>query len=387
LSFILKNSKLHFLTFLFEKLIYKTKKRILLLNLIFSIVLINNKNNILLGFHYNHTNFINYPHLELYNKVNKIKVFSSVKRLFRKNEKLNSYNAKKLKSFISKRSGISDEYYIEKKSFWFFPKKKPKQKKAIKQSCSDLANADNIFNKIVNLSVSKKFNKKKTIFLPDKYNNVKDIRKMHTNRKSMYLNKKNINGLSYFYRTTKSLKNLSKENLVSILKLNKINSLLKYKFLSLQLESIISFFVVKSLKVKIIHFMCLVSSFKSSYLSKFVFNKQTNKKKYVIILFCFIYSNTFVLNNILGLILQTTKSKQHIKNLLSILNVIKTLFNSQIISIYGFKFQIKGKLGGKLRKSKFKYSLGKITNSSFSLRVCYSAIAIYTKYGVFGLKT
>jgi hypothetical protein len=205
--------------------------------------------------------------------------------------------------------------------------------------------------------------------------------------KSPLIIKKLFNNSSYFSSNKDFFKNLNKENSIFTLKLQKINSLLKYKFLSVQLESMISFFILRPIKVHLVNFLFLFSIFKSSYISKFIINKQTNKQKYFIILFCFIHLNTFILNYILGFVLQTTKLKQHIRNLLSVLSVIKILFNSQIISVYGFKFQIKGKLGGKLRKSKFKYSLGKVTNSSFSLVISYCATPIYTRYGVFGLKT
>jgi len=87
----------------------------------------------------------------------------------------------------------------------------------------------------------------------------------------------------------------------------------------------------------------------------------------------------------MGSLLQVARSKKHIRDLLFFLRIVKSIFDSQIVSITGFKFQIKGKLGGKLRKSKFKYKIGKLPLSQLSLFIVYSSIPVYTRFGVFGL--
>lgn len=59
--------------------------------------------------------------------------------------------------------------------------------------------------------------------------------------------------------------------------------------------------------------------------------------------------------------------------------------NSQS-KIKGIKFEIRGKLKGKTRKSATKVMLGKIQNSSFSSNIHFSKIHVYTIYGAFGFK-
>lgn len=86
------------------------------------------------------------------------------------------------------------------------------------------------------------------------------------------------------------------------------------------------------------------------------------------------------------MVIKKTKNKKHIKNLIDFFSGIKIIFEKKIIPISGLKFKIAGRLGGKLRKASFGYTLGYMKLMTFKTYVDYSCDYIYTQYGSFSLK-
>jgi len=122
----------------------------------------------------------------------------------------------------------------------------------------------------------------------------------------------------------------------------------------------------------------------------FFFSKQIlhNKQrtKFLRVLLGFHLLNSSILGSFVKDIIVETRQKMHIKNLMGLSRYIKLLFNSKAVCLRGFKLEVKGKLGGKLRKSKYIYKLGYTGLTSFFNTIGYSLHSSFTKYGVFSVK-
>lgn len=169
-------------------------------------------------------------------------------------------------------------------------------------------------------------------------------------------------------------------------KLNLLNSFLKFKFLELHC-SLLSFlytgkkliFTIKSIFDRSFLF------FRIPFFFKYLKKKFLKQKLYIINLsFLFLKGN--ILLYYIHNIIKKTKNKKHIKNLLTFFKELKIIFKMQYIPIWGLKFRIAGRLGGKLRKGTFFYKLGNLKLLTFNTLLDYTLTIVHTFYGVFSLK-
>jgi hypothetical protein len=114
--------------------------------------------------------------------------------------------------------------------------------------------------------------------------------------------------------------------------------------------------------------------------------KKYKKQKQVLhtILLGSFYMNTSIISDYLSFLLVSTKN--HKKILKIFLDIFEKLFFSNIIKLKGFQLRIAGKLGGKMRKSKYNYKLGKVQLRSLNFCLNYSLGLSYTKFGVISVK-
>jgi ribosomal protein S3 len=56
------------------------------------------------------------------------------------------------------------------------------------------------------------------------------------------------------------------------------------------------------------------------------------------------------------------------------------------LGFQGFQLRINGKLNGKMRKSKYHYSLGKVPLQTLQILLSYSLTIAYTRFGVITTK-
>lgn len=165
-----------------------------------------------------------------------------------------------------------------------------------------------------------------------------------------------------------------------------INSILKFKYLELYCSLLCFFYTEQALSIHITSvfdkpFLFYKIPFFFKYLKKYFL-----KQKLYIISLSFIFFKGEIILSYIHNIVKKTKNKKHLKNLFLFFQEVKTTFKTQYIPLYGFKFRIAGRLGGKLRKSTFYYKLGNLKLLTFNTFVNYSFYVVHTLYGVFSLK-
>lgn len=173
---------------------------------------------------------------------------------------------------------------------------------------------------------------------------------------------------------------------LKIYKLNLLNSFLKFKYLELYCGLLSFFYTKQKLIINIISifdkpFFLYKIPFFFKYLKKFFL-----KQKLYIISLSFLFLKGSILLSYIHNIIKKTKNKKHIKNLLLFFRELKIIFKMQYIPIYGLKFRIAGRLGGKLRKGTFFFKLGNLKLLTLTTVLDYSLKVVHTLYGVFSLK-
>lgn len=190
---------------------------------------------------------------------------------------------------------------------------------------------------------------------------------------------------TFFLKKKKKTKR-KKYYLLSFFKLKYINYLIKFKYLGLFCTLLISFYTTKSLKVNLKSIVEKSLTFiRFPFFFKFLKNYVLKQKLYLVLL-SFLFLKANILTSYINIIIKKTRNKKHVKNLIMFFNNIKMLFEKQIISLFGLKFKIAGRLGGKLRKGSFIYKLGAVRLMSFNVVLDYSCTFVYTQYGSFSLK-
>jgi len=174
-------------------------------------------------------------------------------------------------------------------------------------------------------------------------------------------------------------------NYVGYRALIKLNRILRFKSLGLAVEILCFSYLDRSLKIKISSIAYLLNSFRP-LIAKTFFRTGFNKKLTSLTLICFNFFKSDLLALYLGDIVKKTKNKRHVRNLYSAFNIIRPIFNKQLIPLSGFKFKIAGRLGGRLRKSCFIFELGRLRLLSFSAHINYVCHYVFTQYGAFSLK-
>lgn len=164
-------------------------------------------------------------------------------------------------------------------------------------------------------------------------------------------------------------------------KLRKTCGLLKIKLLSIYLENIVFKYSNFFFDVWISHIFLQ----KGIVIDSKVVKKYKKQKQvlHTILLGSF-YMNTSIISDYLSFLLVSTKN--HKKILKIFLDIFEKLFFSNIIKLKGFQLRIAGKLGGKMRKSKYNYKLGKVQLRSLNFCLNYSLGLSYTKFGVISVK-
>lgn len=159
----------------------------------------------------------------------------------------------------------------------------------------------------------------------------------------------------------------------------KFNGFIKYKTLSIYLENK----VLKTLNAfyKINFINILSKTPKGICIKKPRFD---NLHAFYITLLATTYTNSLFLANFLALRLRS--SKNHRKILSKFIEVLESSFYSNYIKLVGVQIRVSGKLGGKMRKSKYHYKLGKVQLQTIQQNLNYSYVPSYTKFGVLSVK-
>jgi len=165
-------------------------------------------------------------------------------------------------------------------------------------------------------------------------------------------------------------------------KLKKIVGLILLKLFSVKLETK---FLLLGIFLQIYIFGVFLT--KGLFLTKNVTTFFKKQEFRLIFNFIFLSTNfncSKLLTNYLADLVR--KKKNHISIFKKFIGVLNEFFNLHLINLVGMRLRATGKLGGKLRKSKYHYKLGKIQLQKLFMALSYSLTLSHTKFGVISIK-
>jgi len=161
-------------------------------------------------------------------------------------------------------------------------------------------------------------------------------------------------------------------------KLQKLNGFIYFKVLSAVIENI---FFMHIQKYFFIHFNNIWSN--QGWIFTF-FRKDKNRFLLKLLFLSCIYNNfKMFLENIS---IQLKRNKNHKKFIRLITSTIELFWKSRRIGLRGIQLRIAGKLNGKMRKSKYHYSIGKVQLQTLATFLNYDMCVSYTKFGILSIK-
>jgi hypothetical protein len=165
--------------------------------------------------------------------------------------------------------------------------------------------------------------------------------------------------------------------------LRKINGFFKIALISKTLENVIYILTKKEIKLKINNIFL-----KKGFVRMPVFGKQLIKSefrfKFFTVFLSFVYHNSKLIGDYLAKVI--AKNKQHRKSLIIFSTFVEKIIFSKVLVLSGFQLRVTGKLGGKMRKSKYHYKLGIVKLQSLKYSLSYNCIPSYTKFGIISIK-
>ena len=79
-------------------------------------------------------------------------------------------------------------------------------------------------------------------------------------------------------------------------------------------------------------------------------------------------------------------ARNHFRVLKNFTESVELYFISTTYKIIGIQLWVSGKLGGKMRKSKYSYTLGVVHMQTIKTPLSYNISLCYTKFGVLSVK-
>jgi hypothetical protein len=167
----------------------------------------------------------------------------------------------------------------------------------------------------------------------------------------------------------------------------------KFKFLKLRkqelcLETLLFYYYKFKVKCNITNiFNKLNISFFLNIYKKTIRNyvKKKKIKKYLLLYYLFFsLTHSKLITQYFGHIL--LRNKFHLKNIKFCLDFLAKLNTQKIINFKGLKLFVSGKLNGKMRKMRHSYQIGKFILNTFSNKINFYYLPLYTRYGVISIK-
>ena len=192
-----------------------------------------------------------------------------------------------------------------------------------------------------------------------------------------------LEGLSLFRNQVFSLKRNLSFYFSRSLRLRKINGFLKMKIISKSLEFLIFKLKRHSVSVKVNNVFFNKGITRVPFFGKQVMKPEFRFKFFTIFLAITYSQSKLLAEYIVGVI---KKNKQHRKTLQEFTNFFQRILYSKVVKLLGFQLRVTGKLGGKLRKSKYHYKFGKVKLQTFKFYLSYCCCIEYTKFGIISIK-
>ena len=161
-------------------------------------------------------------------------------------------------------------------------------------------------------------------------------------------------------------------------KLQKLNGFIYFKILGAVIENI---FLINLKKIFVVHFNNIWSN--QGWIFRF-FKKDKNRFLLKLFFLSCLYNDLkMFLDYISG---QLKRNKNHKKLLRLITKTIEIFWKSRRIGLRGIQLRVAGKLNGKMRKSKYHYSIGKVQLQTLTTFLNYDMCISYTKFGIISIK-
>jgi len=166
-------------------------------------------------------------------------------------------------------------------------------------------------------------------------------------------------------------------------KLRKISGFVSIRVFQLSLENIICYTCKRFLSVSI-HNIFLSKGLHVQQKLGVKMRKQKFRSLFYLVLMSALFNQSKIIALYLAVSIKTTKN--HLVVLRSFIDLVEFFFFKRILRFLGFQLRLTGKLGGKMRRSKFHYKLGKVCLQTISIGLSYSTVLSYTKFGVISIK-
>lgn len=177
--------------------------------------------------------------------------------------------------------------------------------------------------------------------------------------------------------------NTKKKKRKHFFKLRKfMQDIIKYKLASIQLENILYKILHKTYVVNLQNILLETKNFLT--MTKMLHYKKEKIQMMYVIVLASMFSKSQLIADFLSIKLRLGINHRSI--LYKFTEVLEQLFYSNVLNLLGIQIRVSGKLGGKMRKSKYHYKLGKVQLQTLRQPVSYSYMASYTKFGVLSIK-
>jgi hypothetical protein len=153
-------------------------------------------------------------------------------------------------------------------------------------------------------------------------------------------------------------------------------SLSYFKLLAILLENIL-FYIKKYCKPLVINNVWENNGLIFQHFSK-------NYYIYQLLTLVSIYYNCQLFSDFIGYHLK--KDKKHTLSIRKIISCVEKFWRFYRFGFQGLQLRINGKINGKMRKSKYHYSLGKVPLQTLKILLNYSISVAYTRFGIITTK-
>jgi hypothetical protein len=166
-------------------------------------------------------------------------------------------------------------------------------------------------------------------------------------------------------------------------KLRQIKGLIAIRLFKLQLENIVVLTCGRFLDISINNIFVSkgINSIKKVGSRM---KKQEFRFIFYLLLLSSQYNQSKMIANYVANSIKTTK--KHYLVLRSFIGLVEYFFFKNIINFLGLQLRLTGKLGGKMRRSKYHYKLGKVWLQTLKIGLNYTLSISFTKFGIISIK-
>jgi hypothetical protein len=168
-----------------------------------------------------------------------------------------------------------------------------------------------------------------------------------------------------------------------LLLLRKINGFLKLALISKVLQHTLFLLTKKDIEIKINNVWLHKGGPRVPLFGDSI-NQIVFRYNFFTLYLALLYKNSKLLADYLAECIK--KDKQHRKILQKCTDAIEKIFFSKLLFLSGMQIRVTGKLGGKMRRSKYHYKLGTVQLQTLKHFVSYSCLPVYTKFGLISIK-